>query len=108
MTFHGQPRDRHLFDHAHESPRIMTWPLLALAAGSALVGFIGFPPDHGFLHSFLRPAIEAGSPPPEAGTDWQQFLLFPPLSTPVGSGRSSFRLPPHPPRPPPPPPPPPP
>src|SRR5713226_1793336 len=56
MTFHGQPRDRHLFDHAHESPRIMTWPLLALAAVSALVGFIGFPPDHGFLHAFLRPA----------------------------------------------------
>ena len=92
LTFHGQPRDRHLFDHAHESPRIMTWPLLALAAGSALVGFIGFPPDHGFLHAFLRPAIEAGAAPSETGTNWQQFLLFAAISTAVGVGGILFGL----------------
>src|SRR5438128_4018394 len=62
LTFHGRPRDPHLFDHAHESPRVMTVPLLALAVGSALVGFIGFPPDNGFLHAFLRPAIETCAP----------------------------------------------
>src|SRR2546429_9996922 len=28
LTFHGRPRDPHLFDHAHESPRVMTVPLL--------------------------------------------------------------------------------
>src|SRR5438128_4567738 len=61
MTFHGEPRDHHLYDHAHESPRVMTLPLLALATGSAVLGIlIGFPPDAGFIHSFLRPSVEAG------------------------------------------------
>jgi len=57
MTFHGEPRDRHLYEHAHESPLVMTVPLLLLAAGSVLLGFIGFPPEAGFLHSFLEPSV---------------------------------------------------
>ncbi|CAN5250881.1 NADH-quinone oxidoreductase subunit L [soil metagenome] len=57
LTFHGEPRDRHLYEHAHESPPAMTVPLLALAVGSVLAGFIGFPPEQGFLHRFLPPAI---------------------------------------------------
>jgi NADH-quinone oxidoreductase subunit L len=60
MTFYGEPRDRHLYDHAHESPRVMTLPLMALAAGSAVLGIvIGFPPEQGFIHSFLAPVVEA-------------------------------------------------
>jgi len=31
MTFAGQPRDKHRYDHAHESPQVMTVPLLILA-----------------------------------------------------------------------------
>jgi NADH-quinone oxidoreductase subunit L len=31
MTFAGQPRNEHRFDHAHESPRVMTIPLIILA-----------------------------------------------------------------------------
>ena len=58
MTFHGEPRDRHLYDHAHESPPVMTVPLVLLAAGSVLAGFIGFPPEAGFIHSFLEPSME--------------------------------------------------
>ena len=93
LTFHGQPRDQQLFDHAHESPRVMTVPLLALAAGSVLVGFIGFPPDHGFLHSFLKPAIEtAGGHAAEGGTDWVEFLLLAMFSTVVGIGAILFGL----------------
>jgi len=79
LTFHGEPRDQHLFDHAHESPRVMTIPLLALAVGSALAGFIGFPPDQGFLHGFLEPAIAAGrdaAPAAQAGTNWGEFLAL--------------------------------
>ncbi|HUG56188.1 MAG TPA: NADH-quinone oxidoreductase subunit L [Candidatus Limnocylindrales bacterium] len=57
LTFHGEPRDRRLFEHAHESPRVMTVPLLALAAGSVLAGFVGFPPEDGFIHRFLVDAI---------------------------------------------------
>ena len=86
LTFHGQPRDRHLYDHAHESPRVMTVPLLILAAGSVLVGFIGFPPDHGFLHAFLQPAVETARAGQalESGTNWAEFLLLAAVSTTVG------------------------
>ena len=60
MTFDGEPRDHHLFDHAHESPRVMTLPLMALAVGSAVLGIvIGFPPEQGFIHRFLSPVVEA-------------------------------------------------
>jgi NADH-quinone oxidoreductase subunit L len=93
LTFHGVPRDHHLFEHAHESPRVMTVPLLVLAAGSILVGFIGFPPDNGFLHAFLRPAIEVGREDQLGfpggslfGTDWSEFLIFAAISTAVGIG----------------------
>jgi len=61
LTFHGQPRDPHLFEHAHESPRVMTVPLLALAVGTVLAGAIGIPPDQGFIHSFLAPSVETGA-----------------------------------------------
>jgi len=72
MTFYGEPRDHHLYDHAHESPRVMTLPLMALAAGSAVLGIvIGFPPEQGFIHHFLGPVVEAagiGEHAPELAT----------------------------------------
>jgi NADH-quinone oxidoreductase subunit L len=37
LTFHGEPRDQHKFEHAHESPSVMTVPLILLA-GFALLG----------------------------------------------------------------------
>ena len=92
LTFHGEPRDHHLFEHAHESPRVMTWPLLALAAGSALVGFIGFPPDNGFLHAFLRPAVELAGATVDGGTSWPEFVTFAAISTAVGVGGILFAL----------------
>ena len=59
MTFYGEPRDRHLYDHAHESPRVMILPLAALALGSVVLGIaIGFPPEQGFIHRFLGPAVD--------------------------------------------------
>jgi NADH-quinone oxidoreductase subunit L len=58
LTFHGEPRDHHLYEHAHESPRVMTVPLLVLAAGSVLAGFVGFPPENGFIQAFLSRVIE--------------------------------------------------
>ena len=59
MTFFGQPRDHHLYDHAHESPVVMTLPLMALAVGSAVLGLvIGFPPELGFIHTYLNPVFE--------------------------------------------------
>ena len=48
MTFAGQPRDHHVFEHAHESPRVMVAPLvvlsvLAVIAGWTLPGGFGLP-----------------------------------------------------------------
>jgi NADH-quinone oxidoreductase subunit L len=58
MTFHGEPRDHHLYDHAHESPAVMTLPLVALAVGTAVLGIaVGFPPEAGFIHHFLGPVF---------------------------------------------------
>jgi NADH-quinone oxidoreductase subunit L len=31
MTFAGKPRNEHVYEHAHESPRIMVWPLIILS-----------------------------------------------------------------------------
>src|SRR5207245_821997 len=40
LTFHGEPRDHHLYEHAHESPPVMVLPLAAPAVGRALGGFL--------------------------------------------------------------------
>jgi NADH-quinone oxidoreductase subunit L len=45
LTFHGKTRaDHHTFDHAHEAPRVMIWPLYLLALGALVAGavFYGF------------------------------------------------------------------
>jgi len=34
LTFTGEPRDAHVYEHAHEAPRVMTVPLILLAACS--------------------------------------------------------------------------
>jgi len=52
------PRDQHVYEHAHESPAVMTIPLVLLAGGAVLAGFIGFPPEAGVIHSFLEPSVE--------------------------------------------------
>jgi NADH-quinone oxidoreductase subunit L len=41
MTFHGKSRvDHHTLEHMHESPAVMLVPLLVLAAGAILAGFV--------------------------------------------------------------------
>ena len=59
LTFYGEPRDHHLYEHAHESPAVMTGPLIALAVGTVVLGILlGFPPEQGFIDTFLHPALE--------------------------------------------------
>ncbi len=67
MTFYGKSRvDAEVEKHVHESPKTMTVPLMLLAAGSALGGWIGLPklwswfPD-GFraFEQWLAPMFEA-------------------------------------------------
>jgi NADH-quinone oxidoreductase subunit L len=88
MTFYGASRvDAHAAAHIHESPRSMTIPLMLLAAGSALAGWIGvpklwsvFPEAFRALEHWLEPvlpaiAAEAAESHGEAGLEWALMLL---------------------------------
>jgi NADH-quinone oxidoreductase subunit L len=39
MTFHGEPKNHHKYDHAHESPFVMIMPLVVLAALSIFIWY---------------------------------------------------------------------
>jgi NADH:ubiquinone oxidoreductase subunit 5 (subunit L)/multisubunit Na+/H+ antiporter MnhA subunit len=39
MTFAGTPRDHHIYDHAHESPKVMYYPLVVLSVFAVGVGW---------------------------------------------------------------------
>ncbi|RMD84162.1 MAG: NADH-quinone oxidoreductase subunit L [Candidatus Dadabacteria bacterium] len=62
MTFFGESRvDPHVREHLHESSGWMTWPLVVLAAGSLLAGYLGLPPALGGSNRFeawLEPVFE--------------------------------------------------
>jgi len=65
VVFHGAPRDRESFDHAHESPRVMTIPLIVLAIGAALAGFLNFPAvfgGHLQVSHWLAPSLTEHHP----------------------------------------------
>ena len=56
LTFYGNPRDQHVYDHCHESPAIMAWPLIALSilAASCAWGWgIGGGGEEGPLYKLL-------------------------------------------------------
>jgi NADH-quinone oxidoreductase subunit L len=67
-TFAGEPRDQHVYEHAHESPWVMTIPLIVL---SIFAAFCATPGETGFLHRMLvasEPAgVAGGLLPTEAG-----------------------------------------
>ncbi len=42
LTFQGEPRDQHAYEHAHESPPVMSWPLILLGILAAVGGFVVF------------------------------------------------------------------
>ncbi|MGA9266357.1 MAG: NADH-quinone oxidoreductase subunit L [Rhodomicrobium sp.] len=50
MAFFGRPKDEHAFEHAHESPPVMTGPLLVLAIGALGAGFVfaNYFVEHGY------------------------------------------------------------
>jgi len=60
LTFFGKPRDQHRFDHAHESPKSMTGPLVFLAALAVGAGWVGIPWLHHGFSSFVFHGPEAG------------------------------------------------
>jgi NADH-quinone oxidoreductase subunit L len=54
---HGASSDAHGTVHAHESPRVMTVPLIILAVLAAGLGLVGSPLLAHDIHSFLVPAL---------------------------------------------------
>jgi NADH-quinone oxidoreductase subunit L len=81
LTFFGEERlDPHARQHLHESPRIMTVPLLILAFFSVVAGYVGLPLVVGkganlfnrFLEPVVGPAHEGGL---SAGGEWLLILV---------------------------------
>ncbi|MGQ9647684.1 MAG: NADH-quinone oxidoreductase subunit L [Thermodesulfobacteriota bacterium] len=66
MTFFGESRvDPHVAHHIHESPRIMTLPLMILAFLSIIGGYVGVPHVLGganHIHEFLAPVVGGVEP----------------------------------------------
>ena len=66
MTFYGQSRVKpEVAAHVHESPPVMTWPLIALAAGSVLGGWLGVP-KRGPSSTTVGAPSKPGSPRPSS------------------------------------------
>ena len=55
LTFFGKPRgDHHAYDHAHESPPVMTIPLGILAVGAVFAGMVWYGPFFGDHHKVTQ------------------------------------------------------
>ena len=97
LVFYGEPRWRE-DAHPHESPRVMTLPLMALAFLSVVGGLVNTPFRLGLEH-FLEPSFE-GVHVQEAPTDWLTLGILAALSilaavVGVGAGVLAYRRPPE-------------
>lgn len=81
MTFAGEPRDHHKYDHAHESPQVMTGPLVLLAVFAICAGW-SFPAwAPGVLSGFgVEHLLEQARPVGTLSTS--TGVLFPDLTIP--------------------------
>ncbi|MDQ2741763.1 MAG: NADH-quinone oxidoreductase subunit L [Chloroflexota bacterium] len=57
LVFHGQPRDRALYDGAHEPGRVMRVPMAILAVLSIFGGWIAFPGQYNLMERWLSPVF---------------------------------------------------
>jgi NADH-quinone oxidoreductase subunit L len=73
MTFHGSPRmDQHTWDHVHESPRVMLWPLFVLAAGAIFGGALAARASGPGRCLSSRPTIPSKAPTTcRSGSSWR-------------------------------------
>jgi NADH-quinone oxidoreductase subunit L len=72
VVFHGRPRDQHAFDHAHESPKVMTIPLIVLAVGAVFAGYLNVPGilgGHQQVTHWLAPSLIEHHPHAELFTE---------------------------------------
>src|SRR4030042_3454269 len=93
LTFYRKFRGTHEQEHhLHESPKVMTVPLMILAAGAVAVGWIGIPPLLGggaHFAEFLKPVV--GHPEFHAphAQEWGVMALSTSLVV-IGLGLSAF------------------
>ncbi len=78
LTFHGKFRGTHEQEHhLHESPRVITVPLMFLAVGAIAAGWVGIPPvfmEHGDkIGEFLAPAL---GHPEGHGSHAEEFFVI--------------------------------
>lgn len=60
VAFFGKARDQELYEHAHESRRVMTWPLVLLAVLALFGGLLGLPPvlyEGHIIEQWLHPVF---------------------------------------------------
>lgn len=57
VVFHGEPRDRELYDHAHGPSLPMRVPMAILAVLSVIGGYLAFPGAYNFMESWLHPVF---------------------------------------------------
>lgn len=65
VVFHGEPRDHHAYEHAQESPAVMTVPLIILAVGALFAGFLNLPGIFGgdqLVSHWLAPSVTEHHP----------------------------------------------
>lgn len=68
MTFAGEPRDHHVHEHAHESPPVMVYPLVALAVLAVVSGWT-LPGGFGIANM-----IEQARPAGTGGTELGHYV----------------------------------
>lgn len=84
LTFNGKQRFDEKKTHPHESPKVMTIPLIVLAVLSAIGGFVGIPEifsgEHGnVFHSWLSPVFKSANLKLEffgSHTHFEEYLLM--------------------------------
>ena len=72
-TFMGEPKDEHVYEHTHESPPVMTLPLVflaILAAGAGLIVFHGVGKALGFPGGITEFIFLPGEGPHRYHIDW--------------------------------------
>ena len=57
VVFHGEPRDRGLYEHAHEAPLVMRVPMGILAVLSIVGGFLSVPGLYNEMDAWLTPVF---------------------------------------------------
>jgi len=77
VTFEGESRvDHHVARHIHESPRVMTVPLVILAFFAFVAGSFGMSTEHSPYYSFVNPVFRAAGEAAEHHGPSEALMAF--------------------------------